>query len=771
MMTAAASPRSPAASPRVHTSSSTEQSPFLNHFNFPSSSSSSVSSSSSSRRAQHVSFSSSSSSSSPAHWSTTSPDSVDGWWEHVLPQGPLADRLRRAHHEPHRSPSSSTIGRSSASVRSSPKAARNVFAFPGQASRRHHADGDDDSSDNEHAAAPRKSQAAKLLAEEMGTSGSGGGRRRNRQRVQSADGPSTSRSLSELSQHNPVHMQQLHPPAPHLRPRAHRHSVMPACPSTGSSGHFSPLSRTPEISSGSETEYAPTSTTTSASSTLSRSQSLQINSGRAARSKKSTTFSDQEWQDVLSGRHYKKRSSRRVSFDAEAEAKARSDEENEDELRKLRLLHQQQQHQQHKHQSQPHSQHRNPLDELAASGSQHWFNTTSSATIHRRRTRTLSRDGFGIANPSSSRRAGTGSAPVSPRTSMHLSDAQRAKLLDGLGIEGSGLASHQHSPAVSPPLPSSSSSRPPRYVPAPASQHEVAVLRSLQSAQHHITRTTSTALSYSRSLLHLPAPVVRPLMQATLIWWISSATLFALGTCLLASYCLTVWDDVNGKKRSAEAQWGKKRGATRQEEEDDSHSASTSTYASPSATPSASRRASAANALALVEEVGKVVFISPLHFAAKVPLAVAYSLAPRAVPTGSSPSSNGSSSSTTPTKERSRSGSLVAAEGDAAEDATDSQQNEERQRRYKDAKDRPLPPRPPLSSLIPSMFFTLLLALGAGLFGGWVKKHSKGNGEGEEKGQQEQQEEGQQETRSCAQGAAQGHAMGQQGKRISLVVA
>lgn len=496
---------------------------------------------------------------------------------------------------------------------------------------------------------------------------------------------------------------------------------MPACPSTGSSGHFSPLSRTPEISSGSETEYTPTTTTTT--SPLSRSQSLQINGSRNIRGGKSsrnstaaTNFSEQEWQDVLSGRHYKKRGSRRVSFDAEAEAKARSDEE-EDEVRKLRLAHQheiyhhqqQQQSQQQQPYQQPQPQHRNPLDELAASGSQHWFNTTTSATIHRRRTRTLSRDGYGMSHPSSSRRGVSGSAPVSPRASMHLSDAQRAKLLNGLGIEGSGIStdSYQHAPPParhSPPLVSSR----PRYVPAPASQHEVAVLRSLQSAQHHITKTTSTALSFSRSLLAVPAPVVRPLMQATLLWWVSSATLFALGTCLLASYCLTMWDDVHGRKRAAAAA----RGAKGEERGCDP--------STPPATAASSRRSSTA-AASMALDAGKMALdslvLSPIHLATKLPLAVAYSLAPRAVPSASA--------------------AAAAAAGEEGADNTaaashDTQEAREREQRSKDARERPLPPRPPLSSLIPSMFFTLLLALGAGLIGGWAKKRSSSS-EGKQK--------------------------------------
>lgn len=120
------------------------------------------------------------------------------------------------------------------------------------------------------------------------------------------------------------------------------------------------------------------------------------------------------------------------------------------------------------------------------------------------------------------------------------------------------------------------------------------------------------------------------------------------------------------------------------------------------------------------------VVMSPLAYATKWPVAVARSLTPSAVPT---PESSRRSSFA----ERRHEGG--DGEGCEAPSRQGSQRGARRDRKEQQGRksSRPnqppnMPPRPPLASLIPSMFLTVLLAIGAGLIGGWAKRRSADGG-------------------------------------------
>lgn len=637
--------------------------------------------------------------------SRTSPNMPvgDGWWEHVLPEGQLAERLRRAHHDPGHS-SNSTIGRKEGAEimnrRNSHAPVTGLFAFPSTTSSSAATSSDEDSIHPDRISGKAALHHATRSNHVFGE---------RRQRVQSAADHYTHAGLiSAMSRSQTAHA---------LSSSSSTDSQFGTRQPFGISGHqFLPLSGTPEYSSEEEADVHDKAGLTRSQSVQSTVRHLQQRTTRTTSSSNSSStstrvrkpaasihgLSEQAWNDVLSSRRLPPHSSqqtvshgrtggaRRVSFDADAEAKARSDEGDEMERQRQRFLRDVARESATLERSgtAASSQVNNPLEDLALEGSQHWFNSTSSGPTTRRRTRTLSKDGFGNAYPSRThRRSGSAiSAPVSPRTSMFLDDRQRTKFMQPL-VELRGEAktagSHQH---FNPSRPRSAT--PPMS--AGPKAHEAAVLRSLQSAHQHITRTTSSALTYSRSILAVPAPVLRPLMQVTMFWWVSSATVLVLATCLLASYMLTVWDDMSGRKVKGDRD----------------------ARATPSSTTNASssRRSSLVGATA-AQALDSLV-LNPLHTVARVPIAVAKSLTPRAVPTPAA--SRRSSLSEQHVGSSDEEESDATSSGPAGEPSTSTRRNK--------TKPGPMPPRPPLASLIPSMFFTLLLALGAGIVGGWMKK-------------------------------------------------
>jgi hypothetical protein len=378
----------------------------------------------------------------------------------------------------------------------------------------------------------------------------------------------------------------------------------------------------------------------------------------------------------------------------------------------------------------PANQYHSAIESLAASGAQHWFNAASSSTMSRRRTRTLSRDSLAAQQTANSRRPGSAgeAAHPSPRGSIHLSDGERDRLKQSLAarrtagnLQGSKVALEY---------------------PETMDLQNLPLSRSLQNAQNSLFRTTNSALGFSRSLLSVPGPLLRPLLQFTLIWCVSGATVMALVGCLMMSYFLTAWDDVTPHRKAGPSQSkgkGSRASAARGEQDDDDSGSSiisseglntgsnttattTSGETSPGTTPS-SRRSS--TTMELTRHALDHLVLHPLTYAASVPIAVAKSFTPSMVESASASSrraslaaEEGARHSTGPHRYAGTANEVVsppltppASSGTSAPPPPP---------RPKD-----LPPRPPLSALIPSMLFTILIAVGAGLVGGWAKKYSK----------------------------------------------
>ncbi|CAO1633509.1 unnamed protein product [Jaminaea pallidilutea] len=713
---------------------------------------------------------------------------VDGWWEHLLPQGQLAERLRKAH-EAQQTTVERSAGanlnkpNSSAASSESPSRSpslRNVYAFPSQKS-------DKESSQQPPASTQTRSRVQSTMSTRPQSGGSSGGAH-GLSKVGESSRPSSSGSINSIN-------------STHSSSNWAKHALAPP-PLTARAGydsHFSPLSRTPEISSGSEDEEGQHDATGLLRSQAMRPAAPAAPSRKAMRPSSSggsgnhysnlhpsheassrsqpprrpatslQDMSEEQWREVLVGRSFgggrggSKPKTRRVSFDADAEAKARSDEEEEarhqQRLAAFGRLHpHQQQHTQQYPQSQsqyPHQHSHYPIDDLATSGARHWFNTTSlSGTASRRRTRTLGKDSFGaqptsrtadLRPPSSSsssssstrhRVSSATSAPVSPQSSIRLSDSQRARLMQS-------LRANQHRGATMPnpslPLPSPSSTSPPP--PAPASSREVAMLRSLQSAHQQISKTTSTALHFSRSILAVPAPVLRPLLQATLLWWVSSATLFALAACLVLSFFLTAWDDMgasaSGRRRQKKAATAAAAATAHSEsvgraaptssastsDADDSGSPPDS---QPSSTSTSRRSSLASSTFHAVDVAGKAALdslvITPLCIVSKVPLAVAKSLTPTTVPSQTSANGKGKGQDGDEKQSASDEATLNAQSSRVGND-TDTASGYKK----KSSGPGPMPPRPPLLSLIPSIFLTLFVFVSANLFEGLAKRQGDSN--------------------------------------------
>lgn len=195
----------------------------------------------------------------------------------------------------------------------------------------------------------------------------------------------------------------------------------------------------------------------------------------------------------------------------------------------------------------------------------------------------------------------------------------------------------------------------------------------------------------------------------------------ALVGCLFASYMLTAWDDVGEtgrevrKQASGMRRW---RGTSGNDAESATSKSRRGSGDSISSSGSSDSHFSSTHSAAL--DAGRVVLdslvISPLTYAAKWPVAVAKSLTPSAVPTPAA----------------SRRASFAEQERDSsdAEEGSDGSgrpkpgRKTHGGRQSKPTRPQNMPPRPPLASLIPSMLLTLMIAVGAGLVGGWAKRRS-----------------------------------------------
>ncbi|PWY99293.1 hypothetical protein BCV70DRAFT_115861 [Testicularia cyperi] len=239
--------------------------------------------------------------------------------------------------------------------------------------------------------------------------------------------------------------------------------------------------------------------------------------------------------------------------------------------------------------------------------------------------------------------------------------------------------------------------------PAPKSGHssahrrsmsvpDVALLDSLNVAQKQLASAGSLALTLTRQL---SAPL-RPMFHLTLFLSISSITVVSLACFLFASYALTAWDDVGKRTQKV----GRAAGKTREKVETTlswgMRMLSNPDGSEPSASATEPRRSSRRQhsesnpcgvdgqdrASQGFTKSGHVVFL-PLRMA----LAGTGSILHRVAPA-----------------------SIAGLFGQS-----DSVHAKSSRAKNKAGKPSSLPPRPPLSTLVPSIMFTLVLAIGAGL--------------------------------------------------------
>ncbi|PWN22201.1 hypothetical protein BCV69DRAFT_276208 [Microstroma glucosiphilum] len=692
----------------------------------------------------------------------SSTSSSDGWWEHVLPEGQLAERLRKAH-EPNANSlnvPTSTSRRGRRDISSTPTTPRlqtlpapRSIVFPSRdipdvegssAGSRASSTVGSVSSMRTNFDKPLKSPRSAKLADTIDTTRKGKtplrGSEAPRSRPQSLKEPS---GITTTDTRRKPLSQVSYQPKPF--------------PSLSLYGSRSPLSSTPEVSSGSEAEDDATSSSyrrrTRSAVSLSAMGAAQTHTSAASSSSHSTQLSFHSSFSRSTGRA----ASRKVNFELDQAAPLKSEgvasRTPQSSERPTRtglfaaegLLNPQffqalpsrlpadptSGLPQRRTTEPPTNSNHSAIESLAASGAQHWFNSASSSTMSRRRTRTLSRDGFASQRTATSRRPGSAGemAHQSPRGSIHLSDGEKDRIKQSLAARRTGGSVPESKAALE--------------YPTPLDLQHLPLSRSLQHAQDSLFRTTTNALGFSRSLLSVPGPLFRPLLHFTLIWCVSGATVMALVGCLMMSYFLTAWDDVAPSRKWAHSQSkGKQRAASEMREgqyDDDSGSSTissdglntgtnttattTSGETSPGTNPS-SRRSS--TTMELTRHALDHLVLHPLTYAASVPIAVAKSFTPSMVESASASSRRASLAA----EDAMRHPSSLHRHPSAANEVvspplTSPASSNKSAPPPPPPKPKDLPPRPPLSALIPSMLFTILIAVGAGLVGGWAKKYSK----------------------------------------------
>jgi hypothetical protein len=278
-----------------------------------------------------------------------------------------------------------------------------------------------------------------------------------------------------------------------------------------------------------------------------------------------------------------------------------------------------------------------------------------------------------------SRRVPSHSAPTSPRQSIHLQDHERPRF-EGFGVRhrngfaaGESIDETQHLP-------------------------DLALLNSLNHAHTQLAGAGNLAMALTRQL---SAPL-RPVMHVALFLSISSITLVTLVGCLIASYVLSVWDDVGLRGRRV----GAAAGQARRNIEGGLTWGRRMLGAPGGKEPSAGQRQ-------------RISLLAPIYYTIAVPGVLAQKLAPSAlaerlgVEVADMPaprSRRGSSAVGSDTSSRRDSGST-----EAGEPAADGSPKLGPSSRPGSPSSHPMPPRPPLSHLLPSIFFTLVIALFAGL--------------------------------------------------------
>ncbi|KAN0062927.1 hypothetical protein ACQY0O_004748 [Thecaphora frezii] len=247
---------------------------------------------------------------------------------------------------------------------------------------------------------------------------------------------------------------------------------------------------------------------------------------------------------------------------------------------------------------------------------------------------------------------------------------------------------------------------------------DIALMDGLHVAQHQLATAGNLAVTLTRQL---SAPL-RPVFHLTLFLSISSITLVSLTCFLAAGYLLTAWDDVSARSRrvgaaagnarksiEATVTWGVKMlgSEPQQPERHRPHQRSQSPI--PPAGPAVAQTGGESDPIAAEpydihapssNNKARSHFAWPIDLALSCATAVAFRVIPSPI--------TGAFGFRTDGRDRPSRPAAAAA-------ATSQSGTARNVGRGRTASESRLPPRPPLSLLLPSILFTLLIALGAGL--------------------------------------------------------
>lgn len=279
------------------------------------------------------------------------------------------------------------------------------------------------------------------------------------------------------------------------------------------------------------------------------------------------------------------------------------------------------------------------------------------------------------------------SAPTSPRmAALHLAGEAKERSYSKLSRETTPTSSGRSTPKTRSRKNSFNEEE-------DADVARLAVLsNSLGVAHTQLSSARSLAMALTRQL---SAPL-RPFFHLTLLVSISSVAFVALASFLFAGYMCTVWDDVNSRGKSLQnnvtsarktlesrVQWTRKMlGVGASDEKKDPKQSSAN-----EANPANEAGQNAPSTLTM-----------PIRYAFALPIAVVQSFIP----------------SITTTKSGKKDTHATHATSSAPSGAKRSYSSRRASRNDGNAY-HTLPPRPPLSSLLPSIAFTIVIAFGAGL--------------------------------------------------------
>lgn len=311
------------------------------------------------------------------------------------------------------------------------------------------------------------------------------------------------------------------------------------------------------------------------------------------------------------------------------------------------------------------------------------------------------------------------SAPTSPRVAaMHLANEAKDRSSSRLSRETTPTSSGRSTPRTR-------SRRNSHNEEEDADVARLAVLSSSLGAAHNqLSSARSLAIALTRQL---SAPL-RPFFHLTLLISISSVAFVALASFLFAGYLCTIWDDVNSRGKSLQnnvtsarktlesrVQWTRTMLGIGASEEAIQPSTATGRNSGTKqfkesetgdSTRNVDRQASKAlNTLSM-----------PIRFFFTLPIAIAQSLIPAALndvlTTKSTKQGNGNSHAKNTMPSSSSTSSLPS----GSRRSQSSRRSSKNSFTNSDSNGfHTLPPRPPLSSLLPSIAFTIVIAFGAGL--------------------------------------------------------